>query len=142
MVRLYTALIMTLIALGSIATEAHRVAPEESRKAVKLALTTGLAIAAGFAWERTLHEAFESLGKEGAFLSFDSPAEKQACDHTCAEKEEDKLTIMMDAASVGIALPSLYYHIAPTFCRLKEREVPNTPRSSELRDQSDLGAGA
>jgi hypothetical protein len=141
MIRLLTAFLMTAISFGGISMKIHEYFPEDRREMLKVALTTGMAIAAGYGWERCFDDAFESLGKEMAFLSFDDAAARQACDDTCAEIEEGKLIFMMDAVSAGIAFPVLYHHIAPAVIKLNDAGH-DTPRSSETRNQSDAGAGA
>merc|ERR1719316_960453 len=119
MIRLLTAMIMTTIAFILIGMKAWKYGPEENQEALKLAVITGMAVAGGFAWERCFDDAFESLGKEAAYLSFDDPQEREACVGVCAEKEESKLMLMFDGASAAVAFPALYYHVAPAYLKMR-----------------------
>jgi hypothetical protein len=147
MIRLLTAMVMTTVAFALIGLKAWKFGPEENQEALKIALITGMAVAGGFAWERCFDDAFESLGKEAAFLSFDDPSERDACKEACAEKEESKLTFFMDMTAFGISMPALYYHIAPVYLKMREEGTAGTPRGSEPRGSeprqapSDIGAG-
>lgn len=140
MIRIGTAIVMTGISFGSIIGKVHELAGEENREAVKVALTTGLAVASGFAWERCFDDAFGSLAQQAAFLSFDDEKARLACGELCAQQEEAKLTIMLDTTSALVAYTALYYHVAPVVLELNGESKRDS--SGFLRDQSDAGAGS
>jgi hypothetical protein len=130
-VRFVTALGITTSAVGILLGKVHQNFAPQNRESAKVAISTALAVASGFAWERCFSDAFLSLAHTGALMGMDAIP---SCGELCFRIARAQNHAILSGVAGLIIYPALYYHIAPRVLDTRLTALPEVGTAPEVAD--------